>query len=75
MLDAMEGVTQQDKAIAGEAIKEKKPIVIIVNKWDLVKKTFKKGGGFLALQERARLSARSTRRLFSTVCFSRLARR
>jgi GTP-binding protein len=38
VLDALEGVTQQDKAIAGEAIKEKKPIVIVVNKWDLVEK-------------------------------------
>jgi GTP-binding protein len=36
VLDALDGVTQQDKAIAGEAIKEKKPIVIVVNKWDLV---------------------------------------
>lgn len=40
VLDAMDGVTQQDKAIAGEAIKERKPIVIIVNKWDLVHKAF-----------------------------------
>jgi len=31
VLDALEGVTQQDKAIAGEAIKERKPIVIVVN--------------------------------------------
>jgi GTP-binding protein len=40
VLDALEGVTQQDKAIAGEAIKEGKPIVIVVNKWDLVQKAF-----------------------------------
>lgn len=40
VLDAMDGVTQQDKAIAGEAIKERKPIVIVVNKWDLVRKAF-----------------------------------
>jgi GTP-binding protein len=46
VLDAMEGVTQQDKAIAGEAIKERKPIVIVVNKWDLVRKAFKAQGGF-----------------------------
>jgi GTP-binding protein len=44
VLDAMEGVTQQDKAIAGEAIKERKPIVVVVNKWDLVKKTFEGKG-------------------------------
>ncbi len=46
VLDALEGVTQQDKAIAGEAIKEGKPIVIVVNKWDLVQKAFKQRGGF-----------------------------
>jgi GTP-binding protein len=40
VLDAMDGVTQQDKAIAGEAIKERKPIIIVVNKWDLVHKAF-----------------------------------
>ena len=36
VLDAIEGVTQQDKSIAGEAIRGHKPIVIVVNKWDLV---------------------------------------
>lgn len=46
VLDALEGVTQQDKAIAGEAIKEGKPIVIVVNKWDLVQKAFADKGGF-----------------------------
>ena len=46
VLDAMDGVTQQDKAIAGEAIKEHKPIVIVVNKWDLVQAAFAKQGGF-----------------------------
>src|SRR3954465_3797445 len=46
VLDALEGVTQQDKAIAGEAIKEGKPIVVVVNKWDLVQKAFKEQGGF-----------------------------
>ncbi len=46
VLDGVEGVTQQDKAIAGEAIKERKPIVVVVNKWDLVKKSFKSDGGF-----------------------------
>jgi len=40
VLDALEGVTQQDKAIAGEAVKERKPIVVVVNKWDLVHDAF-----------------------------------
>ncbi|MBC8039550.1 MAG: ribosome biogenesis GTPase Der [Opitutaceae bacterium] len=43
VLDAIDGVTQQDKAIAGEAVKERKPIVIVVNKWDIVRTAFKKG--------------------------------
>jgi GTP-binding protein len=43
VLDAVEGVTHQDKAIAGEAIKERKPIVVVVNKWDVVLKAFKAG--------------------------------
>ena len=46
VLDAMEGVTQQDKAIAGEALQERKPIVIVVNKWDLVEEAFRAQGGF-----------------------------
>ena len=46
VLDAVDGVTQQDKAIAGEAIKEHKPIVIVVNKWDLILEAFKQQGGF-----------------------------
>ena len=44
VLDAIDGVTQQDKAIAGEAVKERKPIIIVVNKWDVVKKSFGAGG-------------------------------
>jgi GTPase len=44
VLDAVDGVTQQDKAIAGEAIKERKPIIVVVNKWDLVKSSFRQGG-------------------------------
>lgn len=41
VVDALDGVTQQDKAIAGEAVKENKPIVILVNKWDLVLDAFR----------------------------------
>jgi GTP-binding protein len=40
VLDALDGVTQQDKSIAGEAVKEHKPIIVLVNKWDLVLKAF-----------------------------------
>lgn len=38
MIDATEGVTEQDKKIAGVAHEAGKGIVIVVNKWDLLKK-------------------------------------
>lgn len=38
MIDATEGITEQDKKIAGIAHEEGKGIVIVVNKWDLVDK-------------------------------------
>jgi GTP-binding protein len=38
MLDAREGVTEQDKRIAGLAHEAGKGIVIVVNKWDLIEK-------------------------------------
>ncbi len=38
LLDGKEGLTEQDKRIAGIAYEEQKPIVIVVNKWDIVEK-------------------------------------
>lgn len=38
MIDAREGVTEQDKKIAGIAHEAGKGIIILVNKWDLVEK-------------------------------------
>lgn len=38
ILDAVEGVTEQDKRIAGYAHEAGKAIVLVVNKWDLVEK-------------------------------------
>ena len=38
MIDAAEGITEQDKKIAGVAHEAGKGIVIVVNKWDLVEK-------------------------------------
>jgi GTPase len=67
VLDALEGVTQQDKAIAGEAIKEGKPIVIVVNKWDLVQKAFKAQGGFAPYE-----SERDYREKYEKALFDRL---
>jgi GTPase len=41
LLDAVDGVTEQDKKIAGYAHEAGKAIVIVVNKWDLVEKDSK----------------------------------
>ncbi len=41
VIDAIDGVTEQDKKIAGYAHEAGKGIVIIVNKWDLVEKDTK----------------------------------
>jgi GTP-binding protein len=38
LLDAVEGVTEQDKKIAGYVHESGKAIVLVVNKWDLIKK-------------------------------------
>jgi GTP-binding protein len=38
VLDAEDGVTEQDQHIAGYVLEAKKSIVVIVNKWDIVKK-------------------------------------
>ena len=38
MIDAMEGVTEQDTKIAGEAHEAGKGIIIVVNKWDEIEK-------------------------------------
>jgi GTP-binding protein len=67
VLDALEGVTQQDKAIAGEAIKESKPIVVVVNKWDLVQKAFREQGGFEPYK-----SERDYREKYEAALFNRL---
>ncbi|PHS36483.1 MAG: ribosome biogenesis GTPase Der [Alkaliphilus sp.] len=41
IIDATEGVTEQDKKIAGYSHENGKAIVIVVNKWDLIKKDTK----------------------------------
>lgn len=43
VLDAIDGVGAQDKAIAGEAVKARKPVIVVVNKWDLALEAFKAG--------------------------------
>ncbi len=53
MLDASQGVSEQDKRIAGMAHEAGKGIVLVVNKWDLIEKdtnTMKRFRGELASQ-------------------------
>ena len=38
LIDADRGVVEQDKRVAGYALNENKPIIVIINKWDLVAK-------------------------------------
>ena len=38
VIDANEGIIEQDKHVVGYAIEKKKAIIIVVNKWDLVKR-------------------------------------
>jgi GTP-binding protein len=38
LLDATEGVTEQDQHIAGYILEEAKAVIVLVNKWDLVEK-------------------------------------
>lgn len=38
LIDAVEGVTEQDEKIAGLAHEAGKAIIIVINKWDLIEK-------------------------------------
>ena len=67
VLDALDGVTQQDKAIAGEAVKDRKPIAVIVNKWDLVHEAFRRKGGIQGAK-----SEREYREQYEEAVFQRL---
>lgn len=42
MIDAQDNITDQDKKIAGIALQRLKGLIIVVNKWDLVKHEYKK---------------------------------
>lgn len=49
MLDATELLTDQDKRVAGLIFDEKKPIIIAINKWDLIEKDNKSVKSFTDL--------------------------
>ncbi len=70
VLDAMEGVTQQDKAIAGEVIKEGKPIVIVVNKWDLVHAAFRQPEGVQGYENEREFREKFEKALFDRLFFT-----
>ena len=38
VIDAKEGIIEQDKHVVGYAVEKKKAIIVVVNKWDLVEK-------------------------------------
>ncbi len=42
LLDAMDGVTRQDKKLAGEVLQGGACLIIVVNKWDLAVETFRR---------------------------------
>lgn len=56
MIDADQGVSEQDAKIAGFVESEGKPIVILVNKWDLIEKDTK-------------TAERFTQRIYETLAF------
>jgi GTP-binding protein len=70
VLDAIEGVTQQDKAIAGEAVKERKPIVVVVNKWDLVHKAFAQEEGIRGFKNERDYREKYEKALFDRLFFT-----
>ena len=70
VLDAMDGVTQQDKAIAGEAVKDRKPIAIIVNKWDLVHEAFRRDGGIQGAKSERDYREKYEKELFNRLFFT-----
>ncbi|HZK58153.1 MAG TPA: ribosome biogenesis GTPase Der [Clostridia bacterium] len=47
VIDATEGVTEQDKKIAGYSHENGKGMIILINKWDMIKKDNKTMSGFI----------------------------
>jgi GTPase len=70
VLDALDGVTQQDKAVAGEAVKERKPIIVVVNKWDLVHHAFAKEDGIQGFKGERDYREKYEKALFDRLFFT-----
>ena len=69
VLDALDGVTKQDKAIGAEIVKANKPCIVVVNKWDLAQDAFadKPLRGFESEADyREKYSTAAARELFFT---------
>lgn len=47
VIDAVEGVTEQDMTVAGYALEKGRAIILVVNKWDLVAKNDKTMGQYV----------------------------
>jgi len=70
VLDALDGVTQQDKAIAGEVVKEGKPVVVVVNKWDLVHDSFRRPEGVPGYKDEREFREKFEHALFTRLFFT-----
>jgi len=70
VLDALDGVGSLDKAIAGEAVKDRKPIAIIVNKWDLVHEAFRRDGGIAGSKSERDYREKYEKELFNRLFFT-----
>ena len=67
IIDAREGVSRQDKVLAGEAIKAGKAMALVVNKWDYALETFEKEPlpGYESEDDfRKQFAKEATRRIF-----------
>ena len=42
VIDAVEGITEQDKKVADKIVEERKACIVVVNKWDLVEEDVRK---------------------------------
>ncbi len=42
VLDAQDGITEQDKKVADKIVEERKACIVLVNKWDLMKEAIRK---------------------------------
>lgn len=47
VIDAQKGILEQDKSVVSYAVEESKPLIIVVNKWDLVNKEEKSMNDFV----------------------------